>query len=150
MILAFGLAILLTCLIADRQSRPFALILAAGWLSGLYAQFWWPLNPLISTVSSFVFLTIYLHTPKPLPFALAGLAFFMLCMDLVYAVYLGYGVWIGPIYDLVLCVCLAAQLALVGRKGVKNGLHRLGEWVSGRFGRRRVLHGARRDQTEFP
>ena len=150
MILAFGLAVLFTCLVSDRTVRPFAFVLAAGWAVGLYAQFWWPLNPLISTASTLAFLALYLKKPRPLPFILAGLAFFMLCMDFVYAIYLGQGVWIGPQYDLILCVCLAAQLALVGRKGVKNGLHRLGKWLSGRFVRGRVLHGARRDQAELP
>ena len=68
----------------------------------------------------------------------------MLGMDFVYAFYLLQGEWIGPQYDLVLCVGLAAQLALVGHRGLKNGIHRVGERLSDRFRSRGVPSGARR------
>lgn len=145
----WGLAILVACLVADKEARPHAFVLAAGWLLGFYAAVWWPINPLISTVAGLTFLWLHLHSPAWWKFALAGLALFMLGMDFVYALYLLQGTWIGPQYDFTLSVGLATQLALVGHRGVLNGLGRVGEWVSGRFHRQRVHSGASRD-AEVP
>ena len=141
----WGLAILAACIAADKHARPHAFILASGWLLGFYASLWWPINPLISTVAGLLFLHLHLRSPAWWKFVLAALAFFMLGMDFLYASYLLQGVWIGPQYDLVLCVCLAAQLALVAHRGILNGVHWLGDRLHSRFSGRSVPVGARRD-----
>jgi len=144
-VIVWGLAILAACIVADKDARPHAFILAAGWLLGFYAALWWPINPLISTVAGLCFLALHLRSPAWWKFALSGLALFMLGMDFVYALYLLQGVWIGPQYDLVLSVALATQLALVAHRGIWNGVHGLGKWLSGRFSGWSVPVGARRD-----
>lgn len=136
----YGLACVLTLLVATPQARPYAAVILWGWLAGFAGVQWWPL---VSLVISIATLWLCINRPFHGGATVALLAFMMLSADVIYALGLSLGLDWGHTYETALNLGLVAQLVLIGHEGVIDGGARIRDWLCDRLLGRGVVPQAR-------
>lgn len=123
----FGLACALVCGLSyfDRQARPFAVTLLAGWLAGFFPWTFWPLISLMSATTLF-----WLHINRTTRYSalVASLASAMLLADVVYLWFRWQRAPVEVEYAYALDLGLICQLGLVGYGGGINAWLRFWRW----------------------
>ena len=113
---AYGTACLVVVLLGfvERQSLPYAVILASGWLAGfLPVEVWWFIS-----LAELAAMTAFLDRWTPWQFKVIAMCIpFMLLLDFYYWLMKGLGIYVGVEYANELTALLTIQLFLCGMGG---------------------------------
>ncbi len=139
----FGLACLIVCGLSyfDRQARPYALTLLAGWLLGFFPWQFWPLVSLLSATTLF-----WLHLNRTTRYSamVASLACLMLLADVIYLWFRWQKIPVEVEYAHALDLGLICQLGLVGYGGGISVALLLRDWCRRGLYSPRLHHRSRR------